>query len=250
MPLLENIADSRIKQFGADRGLNCFVPKVKELGEPTFKLCVVHADKLEPVYYDGFGMEDHPHGSKEELGARSVEEEAQGHNTYLFEIAGRANGYFNKDYLKDKFQALEILFHEGFHRRRRRKEYKIHNWFEESAAKVVGLEATFAFFKEFGNEDDEQVMDRMIQRSVRYATQFNQQLEQRLAELAVGNHCPIIHLYNNARIYDEYPYYGHFNLCHSVFKRMGTFRGFVELISGLPQDLNDCRKILGAIEKY
>ena len=175
MSLLENISNTKIKQFGAERGLNCFIPKVKELDDPLFKLCVVHADKLQAVWYDLFG-ETHPQGPREELETRALEEEAQGHNTYLFEIAGRADGYFNKDFLKDKYEALEILFHEGFHRRRRRKENKIHDWIEESTAKVVGLEASLSFLKEFGDERDNQTMERNIQSRARYATQFNQQL--------------------------------------------------------------------------
>jgi len=249
MSLLENISNSKIKQFGANLGLNCFIPKAAGADDPLFKLCVVHADKLEPVYYDSFG-ETHPQGPRAELEARAVEEEAQGHNTFLFEIAGLANGYFNTNFLKDKYQALEILFHEGFHRRRRRKENRIHIWIEESAAKVVGLEASLSFFKEFGNEEDRRTMERNIQNRARYASQFNQQLEQRIEELATGNPCPSIHPYNNARIYGEYPYYGHFKICHDVFKKIRSFRTFVELISGLPTDFEEAREILKAIRKY
>lgn len=249
MSLLKHISNIKIKRFGASLGLNCFVPKAGHRDDPLFKLCIVHADKLEPVYYDSFG-ETHPQGSRAELEARAVEEEAQGHNTYLFEIAGQADGYFNTNFLKDKYQALEIVFHEGFHRRRRRKENRIHIWIEESAAKVVGLEASLAFFKEFGNEEEDYTMERTIQNRVRYATHFNQQLDLRLEELAAGNLCPIIHPYNNARIYGEYPYYAHFNMCHSVFKKIGSFRGFVELISGLPTDFKEAREILKAIRKY
>ncbi len=249
MSLLENISNTKIKQFGADRGLSCFIPKVEELDEPIFKLYIVHADKLEAVGYDLFG-ETHPQGSKEQMEIRALEEEARGHNTYLFEVGGRADGYFNKSFIKDKYQALEILFHEGFHRRRRRKERSIHLFIEESAAKVVGLEASLSFFKEFGDEKDCHAVEKSIQSTVRTATQFERQLKQRLDELAAGKSCPTIHPYNNARIYGEYPYYGHFNVCHEVFNRMGSFRGFVELMSGLPTDLEESRKILKAIQKY
>ncbi len=181
---------------------------------------------------------------------RALEEETRGHNTHLFQLGGRADGYFNQNFLKDKYQALEILFHEGFHRRRDLKKNKIHELIEESAAKVVGLEASLSFFKEFGDESDCHIAEKNIQSTVKYTTQFKQQLKQRKEELAAGKSCPTIHPYNNARIYGEHPYYGHFNLCHYVFKRMGTFRGFVDLMSGLPTDFEESRKILKAIRKY
>ncbi len=247
MSLLENIADSKIKQFGTNLGLNCFIPKRETVAEPLFQLCVVHADRLEAVHYDMFG-ETHPQGTKQELVARAIEEEAQGYNTYLFEFGGKSDGYFNKNFLKDQYQTLEVVFHEGFHQRARKS--RIHDWIEESAAKVVGLEASLSFFKKFGNEDDCQTVERTIQSTTRTAIQFKQQLNQRLEELTTGKSCPTIHPYNNARIYGEYPYYGHFAVCHNVFKRMSTFRGFVELISGLPREIEKCQKILNAIQKY
>ncbi len=194
--------------------------------------------------------ETHPQGSKEVLKKKALEEEAKGHNTYHFQLGGRPDGYYNKDFLKDKYQALEVLFHEGFHRRRRRKENRIHNWIEESAAKVVGLEASLSFFKEYGEERDRLVAERNIQSAVRYGVQFQAQVNQRVEDLKNGAIIPIIHPFNNAQLLGEYPYYGHLALCHTVFKRMESFRGFVELISGLPTDLDDCRKILHAIEKY
>ncbi len=250
MSLLENIADSKIKQFGANLGLNCFVPKTEKLNDPIFQLYVVHADKLGAVYYDMWGETLHPQGSRKELETRALEEEAKGHNTYLFQIGGRADGYFNKDFLKDKYQALEVLFHEGFHRRQRHKENKIDNWIEESAAKVAGLEASLSFLKEYGEERDCLAVERNIRTAARYGVQFHAQVNQRVEDLKKGTVIPTIHPFNNAQLLGEYPYYGHFTLCHNVFKRMGTFRGFVELISGLPRELDESKKILKAIQKY
>ncbi len=248
-PTLDNSLDALLNRavaFGTQIGINCISLEKAQIAEPRYQLFIVYSHKLEAVYYNLTG-EVHPYDSRSELEIRANREQANGYHTFLAELDGTADGYFNRNYLNDLPTALEIIFHEGFHRRPRReiKERAL----EEAAAKVVGLKAAVEFSKKQGTDELTKILQEKFLREKRYAIDFRINLSERVAELNARKKIPASVRPNNAQLYMEFPYYDNFNLFNNVLERQGSIGDFVELVNCLPSDYEDALRILKAISK-
>ena len=119
--------------FGSSRGIRPFMIDERNLKDPKYCLVIVHADKLQAAYHTWVGEYRPESFSRVELEEKAAIEIEKGYHTYIAPIGGDAGGYLNREWITGMPAALEVMFHEGFHLRKR--QTKLFSHFEESAAK-------------------------------------------------------------------------------------------------------------------
>jgi len=246
----QNLYD-RAVEYGNRLGLNCFPITQDTVGEARYHLYVITVnDKKEiiPAYKHIFGEAPWiPSGNLEDLQAKATEEREKGYHTYIAAELGNSGGYISKSILEDTVLSLSTIFHEGFHRRER--GYPLNKWFEESAANVIGYQAALSFSKHEKKYELTEKVKQGISRREEFVIEYQKKLAQRFNDIRDGKEISPDQEFNNAQLYALYPYNGNYFTIKRAFEKVRSFRGFVELMSGLPKKFEDAQKILIEIAK-